>query len=166
MRAESARFFARVLSDEALRARIDAIRSITKAANNASVFSWYRARRGTDLAASDWHTLRRCSSEAVPLEKVAGFGPAEGGRFKAEAPVLHFEASAGPTLFPTEVPPHLPKVANHRQTVERLDAEAGLRDTLSNPSEREFFLCHALASGSLLGWTSQGTAIRHPNDAS
>ncbi len=80
LRADSARFFARVLSDEALRARIDAIRSMTKASNNASVLSWNRARRGTDLAASDWDTLRRCSSEAVPWEKVAGFGPAEGGK--------------------------------------------------------------------------------------
>ena len=80
LRADSARFFARVLSDEALRARVDAIRWITTAANQPSVQSWNRAHRGTDLAASDWDTLQRCSSEAVPWEKVAGFGPIEGGK--------------------------------------------------------------------------------------
>ena len=80
LRADSARFFARVLSDEALRARMDAIHWITKAANKSSVLTWDRARRGTDLAASDWAPLRRCSAEAVPWEKVAGFGPTEGGK--------------------------------------------------------------------------------------
>jgi hypothetical protein len=66
-----------------------------------------------------------------------------------------------PPLFWAEVPPHLLKGTHHRQTVAPSDAEAGLRDTVPKLSEREIFLCHALASGSLAGLTSEGTALRH-----
>jgi hypothetical protein len=80
LRADSARFFARVLGDEALRARVDAIRSITQHANRPSGHPYWDRALEVDLAASDWDTLQRCSVEAVPWEKVAGFGPVEGGK--------------------------------------------------------------------------------------
>lgn len=93
LRTDSARFFARVLSDEALRARMDSIYWITKEANQPFFLQWNRARRTTDLAASDWDTLQRCSAEAVPWEKVAGFGPAEGEKLPwySEQNVQHLQ---------------------------------------------------------------------------